>query len=127
MPEPPAKVAPTLRTATTFSARAIATDTGSARIRIGFTVPQGSSRVAVNLWERFGRHIAQIVDEHEPAAGDRSAEWDAGNGGIFIVRITVDDDSDSEIIHVPPPASGDVAPAPVIYGFSTTGPRSPKH
>jgi hypothetical protein len=106
VPKPPRRVAPLLQAATALSARAI-TD---ARIRIDFTVPSGSSRVAINVWERFGRHVAKIVDEREPTIGDRSVEWDADNGGIFIVRATVDDDSESQIVHVPHLESDHVAP-----------------
>jgi photosystem II stability/assembly factor-like uncharacterized protein len=98
VPPPPTNVAAGLR-APVMSARAV---TGSAKpgLRVDFTVPPGSSRVAVNVWERFGRHVARLVDERGPTAGDRSVEWQPDTGGVFIVRTTVDDDSQSEIVEV---------------------------
>lgn len=76
---------------------------GGRRVRIPVTVPDDSSRIAVNVWERFGRPIGQILDESNPAAGTRTVEWDAtGHSGSFIVRVTVDDDSESQIIWVGP-------------------------
>ena len=86
-----------------LSVRAL-TAADSARIRIDFTIPPGSSRATVNVWERFGKRVAEILDEREPASGDRTVEWDTGErSGIFIVRATVDDDSESQIVDVPRP------------------------
>jgi len=78
--------------------------TGDDRIvRIPVTVPENAGRLVVNVWERFGRLVAQPLDEPSPAAGSRVIEWDAsGLSGNFIVRITVDDESDSEIVMVTP-------------------------
>jgi photosystem II stability/assembly factor-like uncharacterized protein len=73
------------------------------QVRIPVTVPEGSSRITVNVWERFGRHVSQIIDESNPAAGARTVKWDAaGRSGSFIVRVTVDDNSESQIIWVGP-------------------------
>jgi hypothetical protein len=73
----------------------------SNQVRIPVTVPEGSSRITVNVWERFGRHVSQIIDESNPAAGARTVEWDAADrSGSFIVRVTVDDNSESQIIWV---------------------------
>jgi photosystem II stability/assembly factor-like uncharacterized protein len=70
-------------------------------VRIPVAVPDGASRLAVNVWERFGRHAAQVVDEPHPAPGPRTVEWDAtGRSGSFIVRVSVDDDSESQIIRL---------------------------
>ena len=78
------------------------TDSGR-RVRIPVTVPDDSSRIALNVWERFGRHVGQILEESNPTAGTRTVEWDAtGHSGSFIVRVTVDDDSESQIIWVRP-------------------------
>lgn len=67
------------------------------------TVPDYSSRVVVNIWERFGRHVGRILDESNPVAGHRTLEWNpAGRSGSFIVRVTVDGDSESQIISVAP-------------------------
>ncbi|MGH3670435.1 MAG: WD40/YVTN/BNR-like repeat-containing protein [Pseudonocardiaceae bacterium] len=72
-------------------------------VRIHLTIPEGSSRITVNVWERFGRHVSQILDESNPEIGARTVEWDAtGHSGSFIVRVTVDDNSESQIIWVGP-------------------------
>jgi photosystem II stability/assembly factor-like uncharacterized protein len=72
-------------------------------VRIPVTVPEGSSRITVNVWERFGRHVGQVLDESNPTAGVRTVAWDAsGHSGSLIVRVTVDDDSESEIIRLGP-------------------------
>jgi hypothetical protein len=68
-------------------------------VRIPVVVPDDAARLAVNVWERFGRQAAQLVDEPDPAPGPRTVEWDAtGRSGSFIVRVSVDDDSESQII-----------------------------
>jgi photosystem II stability/assembly factor-like uncharacterized protein len=74
-------------------------------VRIPIAVPQGASRLMVNIWTRFGRHVRRLVDETALAPGDRVVEWDATDdagrelpAGGFIVRVTVDDDSESHII-----------------------------
>jgi len=48
-----------------------------------------------------------LVDEPRPAAGPRTVDWDATDdagqplaGGSFILRVTVDDRSESQIVHV---------------------------
>jgi len=72
-------------------------------VRIPVNVPDNAGRLTVNVWERFGRLVAQPLDESPPAAGPRVVEWDAsGQSGSFIVRITVDDDSESQIVMVTP-------------------------
>ena len=74
-------------------------------VRIPITVPDGASHLVVNVWERFGRHARELLDESAPAPGSRTIEWDGTNDagqplrpGSFIVRVTVDDDSESEIV-----------------------------
>lgn len=80
---------------------------GDGVLRIPVTVPEGASRLVANVWERFGHHVRRLVDEADPAPGDRTIEWDmtddAGRPvrpGTYIVRITVDDDSESQIVRV---------------------------
>jgi hypothetical protein len=70
-----------------------------APLSIPITVPEGASRVEVNVWERFGRHVVRVLEEADPAPGARTVEWDAaGRSGSHIVRVTVDDDSESQIV-----------------------------
>ena len=76
-------------------------------VRIPITVPGGASRLTVNIWGRFGAHVRHLLDEAKPKAGKRMIEWDVTNDegerlarGSFIIRVTVDDRSDSRIVHV---------------------------
>jgi hypothetical protein len=80
---------------------------GDRPVRLPVTVPEGSSRLAVNVWERFGRHVRRLLEETGPAPGGRTIEWDvtddAGQrlrAGSYLVRVTVDDHSESQIVRV---------------------------
>jgi photosystem II stability/assembly factor-like uncharacterized protein len=72
---------------------------------IAVNVPQGSGKLAVRIWDRFGEHIITLVDEANPTPGARGLAWD-GKGadglavapGYFIVRATVDHQSESGLI-----------------------------
>jgi len=71
------------------------------------TVPDSAGHLTVTIWDRFGRHVRRLVDEPRPAAGPRTVDWDATDdagqplaGGSFILRVTVDDRSESQIVHV---------------------------
>jgi hypothetical protein len=77
--------------------------TDNGHVRIPLTIPDNSSRIVVNIWERFGRHVGRILEESNPPAGHRTVEWNpAGRSGSFIVRVSVDDNSESQIIWVGP-------------------------
>ena len=76
-------------------------------IRINLTVPADASRLVVTVWERFSDLARQLVDETRPAAGDRTVEWDVTDDageprepGSFIIRVTIDDRSESRIVSV---------------------------
>jgi hypothetical protein len=77
------------------------------RLRLNVTVPADADRMVVRVWDRFGEHVATPLDERTPAAGARAIEWNgkdrAGHRlapGYFIVRITVDRTSESQLIHL---------------------------
>lgn len=76
-------------------------------VRIRITVPDGASRLVVGIWERFGDHVRTLLDEPRPTAGSRTVEWDVTNDagepldpGNVILRVTVDDRSESQIMQV---------------------------
>ncbi len=82
-------------------------------LRLPVSVPEGASRLVVNIWERFGDHVRTLVDEATPAPGARALEWDLTDDdgrplrpGRFIVRVTVDDLSESRIVRLRATASG---------------------
>jgi flagellar hook assembly protein FlgD len=76
-------------------------------VLIPVTIPEGASRLLVNIWDRFGSHVRHLLDEQQPAAGRRTIKWDGASdsgelleAGNFVVRVTVDDDSESWILWV---------------------------
>ncbi len=78
-------------------------------LRLQVSVPEGASRFVVNIWERFGELVRHLVDEASPAAGPMTVEWDHTDDdgqtlepGRFIVRVTVDGQSESRIVRIAP-------------------------
>jgi photosystem II stability/assembly factor-like uncharacterized protein len=76
-------------------------------VRLAITVPDGTSRLSINIWDRFGDHIRQLSDESQPQAGERVVEWDGSNDagaqlepGYYVVRVSGDDRSESKTIRV---------------------------
>ncbi|HEY6425159.1 MAG TPA: YCF48-related protein [Pseudonocardiaceae bacterium] len=76
-------------------------------LRIPVTIPDGAEHLAIDIWGRFGDHVRQLLDDSRPTPGTRIVEWDvtddAGEplaNGSFIVRITVDGESESQIVHI---------------------------
>jgi FlgD Ig-like domain len=76
-------------------------------VRINITVPDGASRLVIGIWERFGNHVRQLLDESGPEAGSRTIEWDVTDDGgepltrgSFIVRVVIDDQAESRIVRV---------------------------
>ncbi len=76
-------------------------------VRIPVTVPDGAGQLIVDVWDRFGEHVRHLVDEPQPAPGARALEWtvddDAGHprpSGSYILRVTVDGSSESQILRV---------------------------
>jgi photosystem II stability/assembly factor-like uncharacterized protein len=76
---------------------------GAAELNI--TVPENSKKLNINIWDRFGHQICQLVDETAPKNGTRKIVWDGkpdtGNKVVtddFICRITIDNKSESRII-----------------------------
>jgi photosystem II stability/assembly factor-like uncharacterized protein len=87
-----------------------ATVTRAATPRLSVEVPQGARKLAVRIWDRFGDHVATLVDETNPAPGKRALPWDSkGHSGqvlrpgYFIVRATVDDRSESKLVRLSMP------------------------
>ena len=76
-------------------------------LRLAITVPVGAARLTIDVWDRFGEHVRHLLDEPQPAAGPRIAAWDATDDGgqplaegSFIIRVTVDDHSESQIVYI---------------------------
>ncbi len=76
-------------------------------VRVRVSVPPNAKRLAIDIWERFGKHVHTLVDEPKPRPGRRTFTWnlisDTGKKlrpGIFILRVRVDDRSESRILSV---------------------------
>ena len=74
-------------------------------IEIGFTTPPAARRLTIDVWDRFGEPVRQLVDETDPASGHRSVTWDftsdAGSplpDGYYIYRVTIDGQAESRIV-----------------------------
>ena len=68
--------------------------------------PQGTERLSVRVWGRFGEPLRHLVDESAPAPGERTIEWDgtddagAAADGSVIVRVAVDGNAEGQILHL---------------------------
>ncbi|QEL14089.1 WD40/YVTN/BNR-like repeat-containing protein [Limnoglobus roseus] len=73
-------------------------------LQLPVTVPAGTRRLSARVWDRFGDPVAMPVDEPNPAAGPRTVAWDCGghDPGYYIVRVTVDGTSESQLVRVEP-------------------------
>lgn len=76
-------------------------------VRIPVTAPEGAQSLRVDVWDRFGRHLATPTQETEPDAGTRDVLWsgetEAGGDaapGIYIYRVTIDDEAQSATVLV---------------------------
>ena len=76
-------------------------------LQLQVSVAEGAAGLVVNIWERFGALVRTLADETWPAAGARTVEWDLTDDdgrplepGLFIVRVTVDEVSESRIVRV---------------------------
>lgn len=77
----------------------------TAEVPIAFTLPAGTQRAAIHIWNRFGKNVRTLLDEKSPAAGQRTVRWDRrdDNGrlvrpGAYIYRLTSDDEAESRVI-----------------------------
>jgi photosystem II stability/assembly factor-like uncharacterized protein len=83
-----------------------ATETFSAaEVPITFNLPAGSRRATIHIWNRFGKNVRTLLDEKNPAAGQRTVRWDRrdDNGepvrpGAYIYRLTSDGEAESRVI-----------------------------
>lgn len=81
-------------------------------LQLQVSVAEGAAGLVVNIWERFGALVRTLAEETWPAAGARTVEWDLTDDdgrplepGLYIVRVTVDDVSESRIVRVRAPRS----------------------
>ncbi len=78
-------------------------------VNIEYTLPENVQTVRINIWNQFGAHVRQLIEEINPSAGQKSVVWDGKNDaeeslppGIFIYRLTVDGNAESRVIRLNP-------------------------
>ena len=76
-------------------------------LRIPVIIPPAVARVTLDVWDRFGQHIAIAVDETQPTPGERMLLWDGRDGagrpvpdGTYLLRLTADKEAESSILVV---------------------------
>jgi hypothetical protein len=76
-------------------------------IRIPIDPSPGAPSVRVDVWDRFGEHLATPLDEATPQPGPREVMWsgetESGRravGGIYIYRVTMGDWAESRTLLV---------------------------
>ncbi|HEV2812807.1 MAG TPA: YCF48-related protein [Solirubrobacteraceae bacterium] len=102
VPAEPAQDAPRLMAAEAAEAAEQPLRT-SFPIRIPLSPPQGARAVRVDVWDRFARHVATVLDEEDGAADVSEATWDGRDEdaegtaapGYYIFRVTIDDEAES--------------------------------
>lgn len=64
--------------------------------------PAGAQSLRVDVWDRFGKHLATPLEESAPAAGEREVTWsgetesgDTAGPGVYLYRVTIDDGAES--------------------------------
>jgi len=74
-------------------------------IQIPVTAEPGAQSVRVDIWDRFGEHLATPLEETAPAAGAREVSWsgETESGGqaapgIYMYRVTIDDSAESRTV-----------------------------
>ena len=77
----------------------------AAEVPIAFTLPAGSQRATIHIWNRFGKNVRTLLDERSPAAGPRTIGWNCRDDhgepvqdGVYIYRLTIDGDAESRVI-----------------------------
>ena len=76
-------------------------------LQIPANIPEKAGQLYVDIWSRFAKHVRRLIDEKRPQTGTRTLEWDGIDDdgrpvqpGAFIVRITVDGHSESQIVRL---------------------------
>lgn len=72
---------------------------------IPMEIPDGTKRLTLHVWDRFGGEVGCVLDEIGPRSGARPFAWDGKDqqgadvaAGTYIVRLTADDAVASSIL-----------------------------
>ncbi|MHC9297122.1 YCF48-related protein [Mycobacterium sp. LTG2003] len=76
-------------------------------VRLTLNIPADAAEMSVDVWDRFGVYVRQLVRESQPASGQRTIVWavdsEAGDPlepGYYMVRATIDDRTDSTLLRI---------------------------
>ena len=79
----------------------------AAPVELAVTVPSGAGSLKVDVWDRFGEKVRRVATDPNPAEGPHTVAWDGTDdsgrplgAGSFLVRVTVDGRSESQILHL---------------------------
>jgi hypothetical protein len=100
------EAAPAVTVATTrFLATNVQDSYAATEVPIGYTLPAGARRATIHIWNRFGKEVRTLLDDGDLTPGPRTVRWDrrGDNGelvrkGVYIYRLTIDDDVESRVI-----------------------------
>lgn len=81
------------------------------RARLPLRIPLGAlsgvQSVRVDVWDRFGKHLATPLEETSPADGEREVSWSGetesgatAGPGTYIYRVTIDDSAESGTVRI---------------------------
>ena len=81
----------------------------SGPVEIIYTAPEGAGHVTLDIWNRFGKYVRNLLDEDDPRPGRQTLIWNLEDNsgqrvppGAFIYRITIDDEAESRIVIIKP-------------------------
>lgn len=74
-------------------------------IQIPLSPQTGAQSVRIDIWDRFGEHLATPLEETAPHPGAREVSWSGetesgatAGPGIYIYRVTIDDSAESRTV-----------------------------
>ncbi len=74
-------------------------------VHVPVQAPAGTELVRVDVFDRFGEHLATPMYEERPEPGEREIAWSgetrsggSAGDGIYLIRVTVDDDAESHAV-----------------------------
>jgi hypothetical protein len=69
-------------------------------VDIPYTIKPGETNLSIDVWDRFGEHVATVMDEEKPAPGAALARWTAASKGFFIYRVSTDQSVESKVVRI---------------------------
>lgn len=74
-------------------------------LAIPYTIPAGTGLARIDVWDRFGEHVATPLDARDPAPGSATVSWPVETpsgerlpGGFYLYRVQMDDQVESHTV-----------------------------